>query len=76
MRLVIQRKDDGIYVGNEMEPLRKIKQGVAEKIDEEEIFEMATAILVLFPRFNEVIVSTKLTYNVQEDNSKTDDTQR
>lgn len=74
MRLIIQKKDDSFCVGGDLGSMEEVKQGAADilKDDGPDIFEMATKILESFPRFNEVIVSTQLTYDGQGNHNEDD----
>jgi len=69
MKLKVQKVNNEIVIGGNMKSLEEAAQGGCETLVEDgpSVYEMAIAILKAHPRFKEVIVSTELSEDGQDD---------
>lgn len=68
MKLKVQKTNDEIVIGGNMESLEEAAQGGCEILIEDgpSVYKKAIEILEAYPRFKEVIVSTELTEDGQD----------
>lgn len=62
MRLIVQKTDEGLEIGGDLESIKEINRDNAQIMIEDgpDVYDMAVAILKRFPRFKEVIVNTNI----------------